>query len=1248
MKKILCSESRPAGRLFCCLISVLVVALNLHASGPTMTTISDVVYRANGQPATGTVVITWPAFTTSDNKAVAAGELSTAIGPSGVLTLSLAPNESATPSGTYYKVVYKLSDGMTSTEYWVVPLASPTTIGAIRASVVPTQVAAQLASRQYVDNAVSGNTDAVVHKTGTESITGVKTFSVSPIAPTPTSGTAIANKAYVDAAVSGVTGSFVRTTGDTMTGQLTLANDPVAPGQAANRHYVDIQTSTLNAGLLSKLGRINDSPITLAGVRYADQFAGTSVGGQIDAACADLAGANGTVVIPNTLGPGWSLQQTPSNCNIRDERGNGGSTQASFARGTDFYTRVTTTTGGFQIPSTLLLEQDAFGGGVNSYPGGAGTKTQWGPLRIEMQGRTIGERKGIEANIYTSGKGDSIGGMFSSFDFGGYNTGGDEGSEGLRAVSFQGLGNGTVPVGTVSAITGTTITGTWTSGTNAYLGEQRPLINSSRGVYSTGTLASGSGTAPFTIVGSGTAWAATLGAGAKSDLFLEYTAFNGGARFVIPVLSIVDDTHLTAEYSISEIGPTGFSPSGAYKIFRGGMVSSLASPPSGSLNATAVNLAAGGGDFQVGDSIEQPLGYNYHGRGLQIALNQVLGGPTQGGGIAIDNVGTQNYRDAIRVSGAVGSFVNGLNFFNQVGQGVVFNSSPNGLGDIVDFGTSNVATSALYFLHTNGASRRLILDRTVDTWFFGGGQALAGGDSRFALGGIAPDATTQAYIYLNNAAWRGLIVNNRVAPNAGVALADFQVNDVPLFRIENTKVKFNNSVDVLGYSDNATTQKWGVTGSTGAGRFDGGIVGSTLNATSGFQVNSVALNFSHLAGSVSAAQMPALGGDATSAAGGTTTTVSKVNGVSYPVPPATDTTPIVTSANTVTYKPLSNCTDTAGNHLNYDTSAHAFSCGTSSSGAAFTAVSTGVNTTATMTVGTGAVLTTSGSGVNNANQFKGNSTIGGADGGTGQTTYTKGDLLTSAGGSTLVKLAAGSYSQHLIADPSAPNGIKWGNNEAKPNFKIARSFFACGTATACAANDSVNTSVGLTGTGAVPGTAYPVALTLTATTTVNNVANMDGRSLYRTGRNHLFEADAYFPATTDYAATRAFVGLTDQSAATMVGSDAPVGNYAGFIFSTTAGTANWYCIQGNGSTSTAVSSGVAGNSTTNHKFEFAFDDTAVNVTYRIDGNIVCTNPTTATLPSANINMKMETAIQNLTAGTTRAIAFGWLFDLGDL
>jgi hypothetical protein len=39
---------------------------------------------------------------------------------------------------------------------------------------------------------------AVVHDTGDETITGIKTFSSSPIVPTPSSGTQAANKTYVD------------------------------------------------------------------------------------------------------------------------------------------------------------------------------------------------------------------------------------------------------------------------------------------------------------------------------------------------------------------------------------------------------------------------------------------------------------------------------------------------------------------------------------------------------------------------------------------------------------------------------------------------------------------------------------------------------------------------------------------------------------------------------------------------------------------------------------------------------------------------------------------------------------------------------------------------------------------------------------------------------------------------------------------------------------------------------------------
>lgn len=48
-----------------------------------------------------------------------------------------------------------------------------------------------------------------------------------------------------------------------------------------------------------------------------------------------------------------------------------------------------------------------------------------------------------------------------------------------------------------------------------------------------------------------------------------------------------------------------------------------------------------------------------------------------------------------------------------------------------------------------------------------------------------------------------------------------------------------------------------------------------------------------------------------------------------------------------------------------------------------------------------------------------------ADGGTGQATYTKGDVLASPGPNTLNKLAVGTDGQILTADAASTNGIKW-------------------------------------------------------------------------------------------------------------------------------------------------------------------------------------------------------------------------------
>src|ERR1700726_3667107 len=97
-------------------------------SGPTLTSVIDTVYRADGTAAQGVLVITWPAFVTASGSAVAAGVLDVTLGTGGTLNVALASNASATPPGVYYTVVYQLGPGEVRTEYWVVPPSSPATL----------------------------------------------------------------------------------------------------------------------------------------------------------------------------------------------------------------------------------------------------------------------------------------------------------------------------------------------------------------------------------------------------------------------------------------------------------------------------------------------------------------------------------------------------------------------------------------------------------------------------------------------------------------------------------------------------------------------------------------------------------------------------------------------------------------------------------------------------------------------------------------------------------------------------------------------------------------------------------------------------------------------------------------------------------------------------------------------------------------------------------------------------------------
>jgi hypothetical protein len=212
------------------------------------TTVQGTVYRADGSAATGTVLVSWPAFSTATNQAVAAGSTTATIGQDGFLSLNLAPNQGAYPSGSYYTVVYHLSDGTVSKEYWVVPATATAAISSVRAQLAPATIAVQ------------------------------------PV-----------NKSYVDTSIAAITGNYLPLTGGAMSGALILPGDPTASSQAATKHYADALASTelplaggTLGGTLNTPNGVNKLP--RVDVRHPDFAAGcpnaADPTGQQDSTCA--------------------------------------------------------------------------------------------------------------------------------------------------------------------------------------------------------------------------------------------------------------------------------------------------------------------------------------------------------------------------------------------------------------------------------------------------------------------------------------------------------------------------------------------------------------------------------------------------------------------------------------------------------------------------------------------------------------------------------------------------------------------------------------------------------------------------------------------------------------------------------------------------------------------------------------------------------------------------------------------------
>ena len=109
---------------FFLLISLCLCASAAFAQAPALTTVKDTVYKSDGSPASGTVVIIWQGFVSADSRPVFGGNKTLPL-TNGALAVALVPNAGGTPSGTSYRVRYYQSGGVYFEETWVVPGSSP-------------------------------------------------------------------------------------------------------------------------------------------------------------------------------------------------------------------------------------------------------------------------------------------------------------------------------------------------------------------------------------------------------------------------------------------------------------------------------------------------------------------------------------------------------------------------------------------------------------------------------------------------------------------------------------------------------------------------------------------------------------------------------------------------------------------------------------------------------------------------------------------------------------------------------------------------------------------------------------------------------------------------------------------------------------------------------------------------------------------------------------------------------------------
>jgi len=429
------------------------------------TSVQDTVYRADGTPAGGSVVVTWGSFTTASGAAVEAGTTTATLGVGGALSIALAPNAGSTPMGSYYTAVFHLNDGTTMREYWAVPVtmagSAPVKLAAISTQVLPASVAMQTVSKQYVDNAIAAAELNVPYDT----------------AP------------------------YVLKAGDTMTGPLNLPGDPVSPTQAADMNYVDENIAAIASGLGGKVSlapsatQVVLQPAAtqletnnLNGSLYATPYVAGGGNNGIANALTSPACVTGCAVKVEPTYPGTDAavaSEMPQGSRVEDLRG-GGQVETSVdplwngasatmtlnntaVRSASAFAAMYVHGALFDYP--LQVQNSALTGGNNLYPaaqeGVPYFKSTYGVAELTGSYNTQGQHVQVGNMVNCYGVGDCLAGGQFIVSEGGFRDDGDEGTHpwDLNVAEDAGTFAGTCASGCTTGSTVVKVSSTADAGT---------------------------------------------------------------------------------------------------------------------------------------------------------------------------------------------------------------------------------------------------------------------------------------------------------------------------------------------------------------------------------------------------------------------------------------------------------------------------------------------------------------------------------------------------------------------------------------------------------------------------------------------------------------------------------------------------------------------------------------------------------------------------------------------------------------